>query len=325
MTYRPENPLIVQGDHTVLLEVASARYEEARDALARFAELEKSPEHVHTYRITPLSLWNAAASGVTAEHVLATLGDYGKYPLPGNVIADVQDAMSRYGRLKLQRAADGQLVLTSEDALLITELQHHRRVEPYIVRAKDRHTLVVRADLRGHLKQALVQIGYPAEDLAGYVAGQPLTVALREVMVGTGRPLVLRDYQREAVDVFWARGESRGGSGVIVLPCGAGKTVVGMAVMAKAQCHTLVLCHGTTAVHQWIGELIDKTHTSPDLIGEYTGDLKEIRPITVTTYQIVTYRPGRRKVSKETFELGDYPHLSLFTGHDWGLIIYDEV
>ncbi len=326
MSYDPQNPLIVQGDHTVLLEVDNQLHEEARDQLARFAELEKSPEHIHTYRITPLSLWNAAAAGERADDILSALVRYSKYDLPGNVAADIRDYMSRYGRLKLVREG-GALLLVSEDTILITQLLHNKRVAPYIVRLRDAHSVVVRAEMRGHLKQALVQFGYPAEDLAGYVDGAPVAFSLRPETL-SGRPFGLRDYQQEAVEIFWAQGQRQGGSGVIVLPCGAGKTLVGAGVMAKAQCHTLVLCFGTVAVHQWMNELLDKTDLSPDLIGEYTGDVKDIRPITVTTYQVLTYRPGRRgghPKSDGEIHLQDFPHLSLFTSRDWGLLVYDEV
>jgi DNA excision repair protein ERCC-3 len=321
----PSNPLIVQGDHSVLLEVNNPLHEEARDFLARFAELEKSPEHIHTYRISPLSLWNAAAAGETTEDILIALERYSKYELPGNVVANIRDWLSRYGRLKLYRE-DGQLVLRATDALLITQLLHNRKVALYIARQLDPVTLLVRGEMRGHLKQALVQFGYPAEDLAGYVDGAPIDVRLRETTLG-GQAFGLREYQREAVDLFWANGESHGGSGVVVLPCGAGKTVVGAGVISKTNCHTLILCFGTVAVHQWIQELVDKTHLSRDLIGEYTGDLKEIKPITVTTYQVLTHRKGRRTgtTKPSDLDMADFPHLALFTSRDWGLIVYDEV
>jgi DNA excision repair protein ERCC-3 len=339
MPYNASNPLIVQGDHTVLLEVANERHEEARDELARFAELEKSPEHIHTFRITPLSLWNAAAAGATADSIVAALERYSKYDLPQNIVTDVHDFISRFGRLKLEKR-DGGLVLRSDDPILITQLLRNKKVAPYILQTIDAHTLSVRAEMRGHLKQALVQFGYPAEDLAGYVDGTPVAVGLRERTLA-GREFGLRDYQREAVDLFWAKGASHGGSGVVVLPCGAGKTIVGAATLAKASCHTLILCYGTVAVHQWISELLDKTDLDPSLIGEYTGDLKEIRPITVTTYQVLTYRKSRRKPKgdagersedvadgrgkNDELDLSQFPHLGLFTNHDWGLIVYDEV
>jgi DNA excision repair protein ERCC-3 len=320
-TYRPENPLIVQADRTVLLEVNNPRYEAARDALAAFAELERSPEHVHTYRITPLSLWNAAAAGHDEAAVLGALREFSKYDLPANLVADIQDYVARYGRLRLVK--DGAaLVLESDDALLITELQHSRHIRPFIVRALGPARLQVRADQRGHLKQALVEIGYPAQDLAGYVSGAALRVELRPE-TRAGRPFGLRDYQQAAVDAFWAAGGSQGGSGTIVLPCGAGKTMVGIGAVVAAQAQTLILCFGTTAVRQWIAELLDKTTLDPADIGEYTGDLKEVRPVTVTTYQILTYH---RRAKGGASDGGlEYPHLDLFRSRDWGLIIYDEV
>jgi DNA excision repair protein ERCC-3 len=334
MPYHPENPLIVQGDRTVLLEAANTRYEEARDAIAAIAELEKSPEHIHTYRITPLSLWNAASAGLAPEVALANLERLSKFDLPGNIVHDIHDYMSRYGRLKLQRSAahGNALVLTSDDPILITEISHARKIKPFIVRAIDNRTVEVDAGMRGHLKHALVEFGYPAEDLAGYVQGAALAIELRDP-TRTGRQFDLRHYQREAVDVFWASGGSKGGSGVVVLPCGAGKTVVAIGTLATAQAQTLIVCFGTNAVHQWINEILDKTTISPDMIGEYTGELKEIRPITVTTYQVLTYHPPKRRraavddgqiVKKRLLE-EEFPHLGLFTSRDWGLIIYDEV
>ena len=219
-----DKPMIVQGDKTVLLEVDNKRYEEARDALSRFAELVKSPEHIHTYRITPLSLWNAAAAGVGADYVIKTLQDYGKYELPANVRVDVQDYVSRYGRIKLYKS-DGNLLLGSDDAILITEITHNKRLQPFVLSQIDAHTLLVNPADRGRVKQALVNFGYPAEDLAGYVEGTPLPIGLLAV-TRSGSDFNLRHYQVEAVDVFHAGGAARGGSGVIVLPCGAGKTMV---------------------------------------------------------------------------------------------------
>jgi DNA excision repair protein ERCC-3 len=310
----PTKPLIVQGDRTVLLEVDNPYYEEARDALARFAELEKSPEHIHTYKITPLSLWNAAAAGLDAEAVVDALVTYGKYDLPGNVRADVYDYIGRYGRLKLVRDEDG-LLLISEDEALIAEILHHRKLAPLVQAKRDARSLEIDPALRGHIKQALVQFGFPAEDLAGYVEGAPLAVALRPE-TGQGERFTLRPYQREAVDIFYASGGVKGGSGVIVLPCGAGKTVVGLAIMEQLQCATLILTPNTVAARQWIREIVDKTSIPADYVGEYSGEKKEIKPVTVANYQILTHRSKRD---------GDFPHFSLFNERDWGLIIYDEV
>ncbi|HET9017607.1 MAG TPA: DNA repair helicase XPB [Thermomicrobiaceae bacterium] len=314
MSYQPTNPLIVQSDKSILLEVNNPRYEEARDALARFAELEKSPEHIHTYRITPLSLWNAAAAGYGVDQILGALDRFGKFELPGNVRTDIVDYVSRYGRVKLV-SDEGTLRLVSDDRTLLVEIAHHKHLAPY-VRRQDERGLVVDAARRGHLKQALVQFGYPAEDLAGYVEGAPFAIGWRAETLTEARPFALRDYQREAAAVFHAGGSAQGGSGVIVLPSGAGKTLVGLAAMATLQCQTLILSPSIVAARQWIREIVERTTVPPEAVGEYSGERKEIRPITVTTYQVLTYRRAGSE---------DFPHFALFDQGDWGLIIYDEV
>ncbi len=315
MPYNPQNPLIVQSDRTVLLEVDNPLYESARDELARFAELEKSPEHIHTYRITSLSLWNAAASGLRTAEILETLERYTKYDVPQNIIVEIGDYVSRYGRVKLIKAPDEGLLLHADDAALITEIIHSKSVKSMLGQQIDSQTIRVLSHLRGHLKQALIKIGFPVEDLAGYVSGTPLDIMPRSI-TQSGVPFDLRDYQREAVTVFYAGGGAQGGSGVIALPCGAGKTIVGLGAMFETKCHALILSTTTIAVRQWIDELLDKTTISREEVGEYTGDRKEIRPITVTTYQILTYRRSKSE---------DFIHLGLFSEMDWGLIIYDEV
>src|SRR5262249_35157583 len=304
----------VQSDRTLLLEVDHPLYADARDALAQFAELEKSPEHIHTYRLTPLSLWNAAAGGLDAPVVLEMLARYSKWDLPANIVSDIRDYIGRYGKLKLTRE-NGALFLRSDDPVLIAEVARQKRTQPYILEQRDAHTLVLDPARRGHVKQALVAIGYPAEDLAGYTEGTPLALALRQTTAAAA-PFTLREYQREAVAAFHAGGSVRGGSGVVVLPCGAGKTMVGMGAMAAVQRATLILTPSTVAVRQWIAELLDKTSLTSDQVGEYTAHRQHICPVTVTTSQILTYRPS---------EDGDFPHYGLVTGHDWGLIIYDEV
>jgi DNA excision repair protein ERCC-3 len=314
MQYNPANPLIVQGDRTILLEVDNPLHAEARDAIAPFAELEKSPEHIHTYRLTPLSLWNAAAAGMSAQAMAAALEKYSKFPIPSNVPADLNELVSRYGRVRLQRI-DGQLRLNTGDRPLLEELARQRGVRDYLGARIDDTSFAVDDAHRGVLKQALIAAGYPAEDLAGYTAGAALPIALRSEMQ-SGLPFRVRDYQKGAVDAFYAGGDARGGSGVIVLPCGAGKTVVGLTAMAALKCETLILTTSTTAVEQWKREIIDKTDIDPSLIGTYTGDSKTMAPVTLATYQIVTYRPKKD---------GDFPHFHLFDERDWGLIIYDEV
>ena len=317
--FDPTDPLIVQGDKTVLLEATNALYAEARDVLARFAELEKSPEYIHTYRITPLSLWNAASEGMPAQEIVDGLTRYAKYPVPAHVVRDIVEYVSRYGRVKLLRQEE-QLLLASDDPLLLDELASHKKLQPMLLGRADCHHLRVNPALRGHIKQVLVQIGYPAEDLAGYVRGDDLSFSLRAVTV-QGGAFTLRSYQQDAADIFYAAGSARGGSGAIVLPCGAGKTVVGMSVMAQMQTSTLILTPNTVAVRQWITELLDKTTLTAEDIGEYSGLTKEIKPVTISTYQILTYRRKGAGL-KET---DDFEHFALFNARNWGLIIYDEV
>jgi len=309
-----ERPLVVQSDGTILLEVSSPSYERARDLLSGFAALEKSPEYVHTYRLTPLSLWNAAAVGVDHEHVARGLASLSRYPVPPLVLAFVREQLARYGRLRLVPSGDERLALTSDDPTLLSELGADDRLEGLLA-GRGADGFAVEPRNRGALKQALVRIGYPVEDLCGYVDGAPLDVALRGTD-RTGTAFALRPYQEAAVEAFLAGGGPRGGAGVVVLPCGAGKTVVGLGVMSRVRARSLVLTTSTVAVRQWIEEILDKTGIPAHAVGEYTGERKETRPVTVTTYQMLTHRP-----SKE----GDFPHLDLMRDAGWGLIVYDEV
>jgi DNA excision repair protein ERCC-3 len=310
------NPLIVTSDRTLLLEVDNPKYTACRDAIAAFAELEKSPEHIHTYKISPLSLWNAAAAGHTAEAVCDVLARFSKYPIPHNVIIDIRELTSRYGRVRLERATDGQrLALICTDLALLEELTRQPKLKPYLGERLDPHRIAVEPGFRGVIKQVLIGLGYPAEDLAGYTEGAPLPMQLRTLMPN-GMPFVVRDYQRQAADVFYAGGGVKGGSGVVVLPCGAGKTIVGIAAMALIQRKTLVLTTSNTSVKQWRREILEKTTLREDQVTEYTGEAKEIGPVTIATYQILTYRPAKSQ---------EYPHFKLFDKEDWGFIIYDEV
>src|SRR4051812_25782137 len=313
-TYDPTNPFIVQSDRSVLVEVDNPKYAEARDALAPFAELEKSPEHIHTYRITPLSLWNAAAAGMTADDMVAVLARFSKFPLPANLPVDLADLAGRYGRVRLERDGD-RLRLVCTDAPLLEELSRQPKVRQYLGDRLGDDSYAVDPAFRGVLKLSLIAVGYPAEDLAGYTAGAELPVHLRKV-ARSGLPFVVRDYQRDAADVFYAGGGLRGGSGVVVLPCGAGKTIVGIAAMALCGKSTLVLTTSITAVKQWRREILDKTDLKDDQVAEYTGETKEIAPVTLATYQILTYRPDKSD---------EFPHFKLFEERDWGLIVYDEV
>ncbi|BCL80201.1 DEAD/DEAH box helicase [Ktedonobacteria bacterium brp13] len=325
----PGNPIIVQSDRSVLLEVDHPLHEEARDALAQFAEIEKSPEHIHTYRLSPLSLWNAAAGGMNAQQIIDQLNTYSKYPLPTNIVKEIENYIRRYGRIKLLRQ-DNDLLLHSDDTMLIEEITRHKRLQPYIIGVVDHHTLKVDGAQRGHIKQALIHIGYPAEDLAGYTDGSPLPTHLRDITL-QGKDFLPRAYQEAAVGAFYAGGAPSGGSGIVVLPCGAGKTIVGLVTIAAVQRATLILTPNTVAVRQWIQEILDKTDLPPEMVAEYSGERKEIAPITVTTYQMMTYR--QHKAKKDTqdgepeseFDPNQYPHFTLFTDYDWGLIVYDEV
>jgi DNA excision repair protein ERCC-3 len=298
-----DGPLIVQSDKTLLLEVDHPDSKEARAAIAPFAELERSPEHVHTYRLTPLGLWNARAAGHDAEQVVDALVRFSRYPVPHALLVDVADTMDRYGRLQLAKHPTHGLVLVSLDRAVLEEILRQKKIAPMLGERLDADTVLVHPSERGRLKQALLKVGWPAEDLAGYVDGEAHEISLDE------SEWTLRDYQQEAADMFW-----EGGSGVVVLPCGAGKTLVGAAAMARAKATTLILVTNTVAGRQWRRELIARTSLTDDEIGEYSGEKKEIRPVTIATYQVMT---TRRK--------GEYRHLELFDSRDWGLIIYDEV
>ena len=314
--FDPSNPFIVQSDRSILVEVDNPKYAEARDALAPFAELEKSPEHIHTYRVSNLSLWNAAAAGFSADDMLDVLHRYTKFPIPGNIPTDIAEAVSRYGRVKLVRHEDGRLRMVCDDPPLLMELSRQKKLKEYLGEKLDATSFIIEPAHRGVLKQALITVGYPAEDIAGYTEGANLPMELRSTMKLDDKPFHVRDYQREAADVFHAGGDVRGGSGVIVLPCGAGKTIVGITAMSLLQKSTLVLTTSITAVKQWRREILDKTTLEESQVKEYTGETKEIGVVTVATYQIVTYRPDKTE---------DFPHFGIFEKQDWGLIIYDEV
>ncbi len=298
-----DGPLIVQSDKTLLLEVDHPDALACRMAIAPFAELERSPEHVHTYRLTPLGLWNARAAGHDAESVVDALLRFSRYPVPHALLVDVADTMDRYGRLQLLNDPAHGLVLRGLDRAVLTEVAKSKKLAGMLGAKIDDDAIAVHPSERGRLKQALLKLGWPAEDLAGYVNGEAHPISLVE------DGWALRSYQHEAVQSFWA-----GGSGVVVLPCGSGKTLVGAAAMAEASATTLILVTNTVAGRQWKRELVARTSLTAEEIGEYSGDRKEIRPVTIATYQILTTRRG-----------GVFGHLDLLGVRDWGLIIYDEV
>jgi DNA excision repair protein ERCC-3 len=314
MSYIPDNALIVQSDRSVLLETHSPHADAAREAIAPFAELVKSPEHIHTYQISPLSIWNARAAGMPVAEMIAALRSYSKYPMPEAIAQELETLGSRYGLTTIDRV-DDTLLLTIVDLPLAELLSRDRSVSQFLAQRRSELVFAVDPAHRGVLKQALLIAGYPAEDLAGYVDGDRLEVELRATC-RSGQPFELRDYQTEAVAAFYQAGLARGGSGTIVLPCGAGKTMVGLAAIATIQENTLVLTSSLTSVRQWQRELLDKTNLAPDSIAEYSGESKQTAPITLATYQILSYRSSKTD---------EFPHFQLFSARAWGLIIYDEV
>ena len=317
------NPLIVQSDRTLLLDVHSERAEDARAAILPFAELEKSPEHIHTYRITPLSLWNAASAGFSPDDVEGALNEYTRYPIPPGITTGFGDTMSRYGKIRLISETAGTkmpgifmpetLFLTASDEAILAEIEAAKPLKKYLSRTSSGFSL--RLVDRGSVKRELIRLGWPVQDEAPFVNGETLKMSLRGTC-SSGRPFVVRDYQTEAARAVLGDGGPGTGYGVVVLPCGSGKTIVGMLVMSLVKTNTLILTTNVAAVHQWMEELMDKTDLKKEEIAEYSGSIKNVAPVTVATYQIITWRPDKT---------ADFPHFKLFKERPWGLIIYDEV
>ncbi len=315
-----DNPLIIQSDRTILLDVHAPRAKECQAALIPFAELERSPEHLHTYRLTPLSLWNAASAGFTPEDAVAVLEDFARYELPPSIAAWIQETAGRFGRLHLlsappDDAGQEQLHLFTEHPAVYRELAATPALKKLLTPTGDSQHFLLPLTLRGTVKQELLRLGWPVKDEVPLLEGEPLEIRLRETSL-SGSPFAPRHYQREAADALVGNKGPGTGFGTIVLPCGAGKTIVGMAIMERLQTSTLIVTTNISAVHQWIGELLDKTELTADQIGEYTGENKVIRPVTVATYQVLTWRPDKESA---------YPHFQLFRERPWGLIVYDEV
>lgn len=296
-------PLIVQSDKTALLEVDHPQAEIARHDLSIFAELERAPEHIHTYRITRLGLWNARAAGHDSAFVLEILDRYAKFPVPAAVRTDITETMARYGRLTIQRTESGELELVSDSEAILLEVSRQKKMTDLLTSQLSPTSWGIQPFARGQVKQELLKLGWPAEDLAGYTPGTPHAIELNQNGWG------IRDYQSKAVDRFW-----NGGSGVVVLPCGAGKTIVGAGAMAVAKSNTLILVTNTVSARQWKTELLKRTSLTEAEIGEYSGSIKEIKPVTIATYQILT-----------TKKQSEFTHLALLDANDWGLVIYDEV
>lgn len=308
-------PMILQSDFSLLLDVHHPLFEKARGETAAFAELEKSPEHIHTYRLTPLSLWNAASAGLTTDAILETLNRYSRFPVPQSVRLYIETTVSKFGKVLLHDSLlKNKLELKIEDEKVKLELFSRKSIAKFL-EEKDGKIYIALLN-RGRIKQELINIGYPVDDKAALSDGDPLQLSLRTPTAASGKPFVIRDYQADAVDAFYRPNTPGTGYGVIVLPCGSGKTIVGINAIDKLQCAALILTTNIAAVHQWKEELLDKTTLNADQIGEYSGAAKEIKDVTIATYQILTWRNR---------EQDDFPHFSLFRQRKWGLIIYDEV
>jgi DNA excision repair protein ERCC-3 len=318
MHIRPDNPLIVQGDGKVLLETKHPKHDEVRDFLSRFAELEASPEHLHTYRIHPLSLWNAAASGMKRDEIANGLKNFSKFDIPPDVLTQISETIDRYGLVRLVAHPDTPdkfFRLEFANAYIAKLVSKEKSIKELLVEDGKRY-LAIQTGHRGIFKQRMLQAGWPVEDIAGFAPGDPLELQLREKLLSNNQPFVVRDYQTRSAARWYQDGQPSGGHGVIVLPCGAGKTIVAIQAMSLIKTHTLILATNGTAVQQWVREILDKTSLRPDQVGAYTGEKKEIRPVTVATYQILTWRGSRNE---------EFAHLHLFKDRNWGLIVYDEV
>lgn len=308
-------PLIVQGDGTILLDVSARDFEEIRNFMLVFAELLKSPEYIHTYRITLVSLWNAASLNYTSQSIIDFLKKYTSYEIPKNIIKQIKTSIEKYGKVKIIKE-DEKYYLISDDRDIIDEILHYKAVVKYIKKEIDDNKIEIDPIYRGHIKLALINIGYPVQDLAGYKDGEEYRFNLRKKLISSGENFVLRDYQKNSADAFYANGKPEGGAGVISLPCGTGKTIVGLDIMHRIQNKTLIIVTGVTACRQWREEILDKTDIPPEDIGEYNGLNKEIKPITIATYKILTYRKNKES---------PFVHFEIFFRKNWGLVIYDEV
>ncbi|MDC7225612.1 MAG: DEAD/DEAH box helicase [Spirochaetales bacterium] len=314
MAETDSKPLIVQSDSSLMLDVHHASFENARNDIAAFAELEKSPEHIHTYRITPLSLWNAASAGIPADEVESRLSRWSRFDVPENVLFSVRQTINRFGQLVLKETENPDLLLLeAENQNIVVELESRKSLSKLLMREGD--GFLVKLVDRGTVKVELIKAGWPVKDIAPLTEGEPLEFSLREQTLG-GKEFSIRDYQIEAASAFYGEGKQGFGFGTIVMPCGSGKTIVGMKAMDLCRTNTLIITTNIAAVHQWMRELIDKSAIDPELIGEYTGSRKEIKPVTIATYQILTWRPDKES---------EFPHFKLFSEGGWGLIIYDEV
>ncbi len=310
-----EKNLIVQSDMTILADVHTDSYKQIRDEISKFAELYKSPEHMHIYKITPISLWNAASLGLNINDIIVIFDKYSKYPVSKNLIKQIDTYISKYGIVELNQGDNEHLLLKINDEMSLSEVSNIKNISKFFVEKVFDNVFKINLKDRGSIKQKLIDLGYPVKDIAGYVEGDRIDISKREITTND-KEFTVREYQKEAADFYYSDGKESGGHGVVVLPCGSGKTIVGIEVMSLIKQKTLILCPNVASVHQWIRELIDKTTITKDMIGEYTGDRKEIKPITIATYQILVYR--KKKTS-------EFPHFDIFKKNNWGLIVYDEV
>ena len=344
-----ENPLIVQGDRTLLLDVHAPLAEECRNALIPFAELEKSPEHLHTYRLSPLSLWNATSAGFKPEDAVNVLQKFARYDIPQSIIMWIHETAGRFGKLRLISGPEKEVLLNPEKAikddsekktlvekylyLVCNSLPVYKEIlanqslkkvltaceyegeDKSVSEAEQKQCFILPLTDRGTIKQLLLKAGWPVKDDVPLTDGEPLEISLRKT-TGNGKPFEIRQYQIDSAKALVGDKGPGTGFGTIVLPCGAGKTIVGMQIMDLLKTSTLIITTNISAVHQWIDELLDKTSLKAEDIAEYTGESKSIKPVTVATYQVLTWRPNKE---------GPYPHFSIFHERPWGLIIYDEV
>ncbi|MCQ2603467.1 MAG: DEAD/DEAH box helicase [Spirochaetia bacterium] len=311
-----DRPIIVQSDGTILLDVHSANFQDARDDISGFAELIKSPEHIHTYEISSLSLWNAASAGISPEQAIASLDKWSRFKIPENIIFKIKESGSLFGKIILLPSEfPEKYILKVTDDKIFLELLAIKKLQKYLLPLYDQSGFYISALNRGIIKQELITQGYPVRDNIPLASGDSMEISFRKT-TSSGKPFSIRNYQEEAAQAFYGNNLPGNGYGTIVLACGSGKTVVGMRIMELCQTKTLILTTNIAAVHQWINELLDKTTLTRDDIGEYSGDKKEIKPVTIATYQILTWRPGKEE---------NFPHFELFKKDNWGLVIYDEV
>ena len=304
-----DKPLMVQSDKTMLLDVHSPSFQECRNDIIAFADLVKSPEHIHTYTLSPLTLWNAVSSGLSSDEIIKRLRKWSRYEIDERVIFFIEDTASRYGEFILTEEDQDNLRLSVKRERFFLTLYSEPTLKKYLKKGDGNYFLLSKLD-RGSLKAKLVKMGFPVDDRIPLKKGEKLELDLKDTVE-------VRDYQKDSVDAFL----SSGGYGTIVLPCGSGKTIVGIETAVRLKTNTLILCPNVSSVHQWIRELLDKTTLTPDKIGEYSGETKSIRPVTVCTYQVLTYRTKQEGEEAEPV----YPHFSLFSDNNWGLVIYDEV